>query len=116
MKYKYERKNWKCHHGLSPIPGTGSVIVTDSNTPMPIGYLWFRECLVNTMEILNVYTWEHARRAGVATKALEQLIQWFPQCEIYTESANKDSLAWLKKNGFVLEKRGWFKPARKPKK
>ncbi len=76
--------------------------------PFPLGFLWYSQPMGNMVEIGYLFVMASFRRQGVATKLLKQLIEWYPDKVICTQTANRMSTPFVKKHGFKKRSGGWY--------
>jgi hypothetical protein len=94
--------------GDTGIPGTLAVLATHPSMPYPIGALWFRWRDAETLDIMNVWTFEPLRRCGIASYLFKQLPSVYPGVRrIWSQHGTESGAPWMRANGFIQRPDGW---------
>src|SRR5271169_6989001 len=108
-----DKAHLKFEQGQIP-NGSEALYAVSRQLYAPIGFIWYRQILIDHTDIAYIFVHECCRRQGIATAMLNELGGWYPQNTIYTTCGNELSEPWLRAMGFQLEKRGWFKTLQTP--
>lgn len=100
--------------GQSTNPGSHTLEIFHRDMPMPLCVVWFNFFGLKGIQILNSFTFEHARRCGLRTYAHEMLIASYPERYILSGAGTESGSAWMKAVGYKQTAAGWeFRPRRK---
>lgn len=90
------------------IRGSQAMWVVSPMAACPIGHIFYRNILLNHIEILYIFVHERLRRQRLAERMLVELRMWHPSCTICTALGNDLSTPWLTAMGFKQTPAGWF--------
>jgi len=121
MKYDWLHKDLRArrgltyHHGNSGIPACRIIEAHFSETPTPVGTIWYRHIRKDTIDILSCYVMDYCRRCGVMSYLMEKLLESFPKTKLVVSgSGTACGKGWMKANGFQQMKDGeWVKSIKK---
>lgn len=103
------------------IPGLRCINAMLPDVPIPLGFIWYSWANGGQLQIDYIFVHEDVRRAGLATKMLDYLLEVMQEFTfvVSTGKFNEMSRPWGIKYGFKQDKRRdyWFKELtpKKPK-
>ena len=108
--FKTERlKSLPPTYGFSEttIPGTHAIEVRHQDFPMPLAIVWYGFSGWDRLDIFNIFTFEYARRCGLASFALKKLQEHYPDRKMFSGAGTELGQAWMKAVGFRKSAAGW---------
>ena len=107
------RKKLRGEHGLTyqfgkaAIAGTFTMEAFHDDCPMPLCVVWFNFCGLDTVQILNSFTFEYVRRSGLRSYLHRKMSEAYPTRRIISGAGTDSGIAWMKAAGYKQCKAGW---------